>query len=46
MLGLNALVVKAHGNSKSIEIKNSILQCITFQEMNINNVIKENLFKN
>ena len=46
MLGLNALVVKSHGNSRSIEIKNSILQCITFQEMNINNVIKENLFKN
>ena len=46
MLGLNALVVKSHGNSKSIEIKNSILQCITFQEMNINNVIKENLIKN
>lgn len=46
MLGLNALVVKAHGNSKSVEIKNSLLQCITFQEMNINNVIKENLFKN
>lgn len=46
MLGLNSLVVKSHGNSKSIEIKNSILQCITFQEMNINNVIKENLIKN
>ena len=46
MLGLNALVVKSHGNSKSTEIKNSILQCITFQEMNINNVIKENLIKN
>ena len=45
-LGLNALVVKSHGNSKSIEIKNSILQCITFQEMNINIVIKENLIKN
>ena len=45
MLGLNALVVKSHGNSKSIEIKNSILQCITFQEMNINNVIKDNLLK-
>lgn len=46
MLGLNALVVKSHGNSTSTEIKNSILQCITFQEMNINNVIKENLLKN
>ncbi len=46
MLGLNSLVVKSHGNSKSIEIKNSILQCITFQEKNINKIIKENLFEN
>lgn len=45
MLGLNALVVKSHGNSKSIEIKNSILQCITFQEKNINKTIKDNLLK-
>lgn len=45
MLGLNSLVVKSHGNSKSIEIKNSILQCITFKEKNINEIIKNNLFK-
>lgn len=46
MLGLNSLVVKTHGNSKSVEIKNSIVQCVTFNEKNINGIIKENLFKN
>ena len=46
MLGLNSLVVKSHGNSKSIEIKNSIVQCVKFNEKNINGIIKENLFKN
>lgn len=30
LLGLNGLLVKTHGSSKAIEIKNSILQCITF----------------
>ena len=29
-VGLNGLVVKTHGSSKAIEIKNTILQCITF----------------
>lgn len=43
MLGLNGLVVKTHGNSKAKEIKNSILQCITFSEQNINQKIKEKL---
>ena len=43
MLGLNGLVVKTHGSSKSIEIKNSILQCITFKEQNINQKIKEKI---
>lgn len=41
MLGLNGLVVKTHGSSKAVEIKNSILQCITFTEQNINQKIKE-----
>ncbi len=45
MLGLNGLVVKTHGSSKSNEIKNSILQCITFQEKNINKIIQDNLLK-
>ena len=42
LLGLNGLVVKTHGSSKAIEIKNSILQCITFTEQNINQKIKDN----
>ncbi len=39
MLGLRGLVVKTHGSSKSNEIKNSILQCIDFKEMGINDKI-------
>lgn len=41
LLGLKGLVVKTHGSSKSIEIKNSILQCITFKEQKINEKIRE-----
>ena len=43
LLGLKGLVVKTHGNSKSNEIRNSILQCVTFTEQKINEKIKENL---
>ena len=43
MLGLNGLVVKAHGNSKSTEIKNSLIQCVTFKKQNITEKIKEYL---
>ncbi len=43
LLGLNGLVVKTHGSSKSVEIKNSILQCIAFKEQNINEKIKEKI---
>ena len=45
MLGLNGLVVKTHGSSKSKEIKNSILQCIAFKEQNISEKIRENITK-
>lgn len=41
LLGLNGLVVKTHGSSKAIEIRNSILQCIAFKEQKINQKIKE-----
>lgn len=41
LLGLNGLVVKTHGSSKAIEIKNSILQCVTFKEQKINDKIKD-----
>lgn len=43
MLGLNGLVVKTHGNSEAVEIKNSILQCIQFSEQNINQKINDKL---
>ena len=43
MLGLNGLVVKTHGSSKAIEVKNSILQCLTFKEQNINEKIREKI---
>ena len=43
MLGLKGLVVKTHGSSKSIEIKNSILQCITFTEQEISEKIRRAL---
>lgn len=43
LLGLNGLVVKSHGNSKSAEIKNSIIQCITFTEHQINEKIRMNV---
>ena len=43
LLGLNGLVVKTHGSSKAIEVKNSILQCIAFKEQKINEKIKEKI---
>jgi glycerol-3-phosphate acyltransferase PlsX len=43
LLGLKGLVVKTHGSSKANEIRNSILQCITFKEQKINEKIKEKI---
>ena len=43
LLGLNGLVIKTHGSSKAIEVKNSVLQAITFKEQNINSKIVEAL---
>ncbi len=40
LLGLKGLVVKTHGSSKAAEIKNSILQCVTFVEQGMNDKIK------
>lgn len=45
LLGLNGLVVKTHGSSKAKEITNSIFQCVTFKEKEINNKIRENITK-
>lgn len=43
MLGLNGLVVKTHGNAKAGEIRNAILQCVTFKEQDITGKIRETL---
>ena len=42
-LGLNGLVVKTHGSAKAIDVKNSILQCVTFKQQDINGKIKEHI---
>ena len=39
-LGSKGLVVKSHGNSKAGVIRNSIFQCVTFKEQQINEKIK------
>lgn len=46
MLGLKGLVVKMHGSSKKIEIRNAILQCIAFKEQNISEKIKDSIVVN
>jgi glycerol-3-phosphate acyltransferase PlsX len=43
LLGLKGLVVKTHGSSNSTEIRNSILQCVTFTEQKIKEKIADNL---
>ncbi|MBR3811840.1 MAG: phosphate acyltransferase PlsX [Agathobacter sp.] len=43
LLGLNGLVVKTHGSSKSTEITNALFQCVTFKQQNINGKIKEHI---
>ena len=43
MLGLKGLVVKTHGSAKAREVCNSIIQCVTFKEQEINEKIKESL---
>jgi len=39
LLGCKGLVVKTHGSSTAKEIKNTILQCVTFKEQDINGKI-------
>lgn len=41
LLGLKGLVVKTHGNAKANEVKNSIIQCISFKEQEISDKIQE-----
>ena len=43
LLGLNGLVVKTHGSAKAKEVKNAIIQCVTFKEQDINGKIRKNI---
>ena len=43
LLGLNGLVVKTHGSAKAKEVTNSIIQCVTFKEQEINKKIRKNI---
>ena len=40
MLGLNGLVVKAHGSGNATTIKNAIQQCIAFGAMDVGEKIR------
>ena len=46
LIGLNGLVVKTHGSADAIAVKNSILQCVTFKEMDVNSKIREKICLN
>ncbi len=43
MLGLNGLVVKTHGSSKAMEVRNSVIQCVNFSKQRLNERIGRQL---
>lgn len=43
LLGLKGLVVKTHGSAKAGEVRNTIFQCVTFKEQQINEFIRDNI---
>lgn len=43
LLGLTGLVMKAHGNSSALQIKNAILQCAAFAEKNLTEKLEKAL---
>jgi glycerol-3-phosphate acyltransferase PlsX len=45
LLGLEGLVVKAHGSSDAYAFKNAILQCKTFSKEKVNDKIKQHLIQ-
>ncbi len=46
LIGLKALVVKAHGSSREKEICNAVLQCVHFTQAGIHDLIKDTLKDN
>ena len=43
LLGLKGLVVKTHGSAKAAEVRNTILQCVSFTEKDITGRIRESI---
>ena len=43
LLGLKGLVVKTHGSATAVEVKNAVIQCVTFHSQGIEEKIKERL---
>ena len=41
LLGINGLVVKTHGSAKAVEVRNTVLQCVTFRENNVKDSLTE-----
>lgn len=41
LLGCNGLVVKTHGSANANDVKNSIIQCVTFKQQGINDRIRD-----
>lgn len=43
LLGINKMIIKSHGNSKAIEVKNSILQCVSCVQADVVGKISDRL---
>ena len=43
MLGLNGLIVKAHGNASYKELSNAVLQCVSFTDADLTEKIKKSI---
>ena len=43
LLGCKGLVVKTHGSATAGDVRNSILQCVTFKQQGINDKIREHI---
>lgn len=41
LLGCKGLVVKTHGSATANDVKNSVIQCVTFKQQGINDKIRE-----
>ena len=43
LLGCKGLLVKTHGSASANDVKNSIIQCVTFKQQGINDRIREHI---